>query len=57
MAYFGDNQETVNTCIIFLVQVFPRDTHHASHLNQAGDQGFAFPPMQAGLAMAIPPVF
>jgi hypothetical protein len=57
MAYFGDYQKTVKTCIISLFQIFPRDTHHASHLNQAEDQGFASQPIQGGSATAIPPVF
>jgi hypothetical protein len=57
MAYFGDLGKTVKSCIIYIAQIFPRDTHHVSHLNQARDQGFAFQPMQAVPATAIPPIF
>jgi hypothetical protein len=57
MAYFGDYQKTVKTCIIFLFQIFPRDTHHVSHLNQRGDKGFAFQPIQVGSATLLLPAF
>jgi hypothetical protein len=45
--------KNTKTWIIFLVRVFPIDTHHASHLNQQGGQGFSFQPIQGGSATLL----